>query len=393
MWIVTTESKLLSKFLICGKDNRMAKQSFLQLAHKFNPKKHQIAGYFASEKLDGMRCFWDGGITTGIPKKEVPWANNDKDSRYVREPIASGCWSRYANVIHPPNWWLARLPNCPLDGELYSHELSRQEIFAIIKDIHPSENGWRKIAYMVYDMPPLDVVFMDRDINETNFKKQLRGCKEWVALQHYDFDFYPIPDSCFETTYTILCNKIFNEADNYVASVLEQTQLPFGTTKAEAMVEEMLENISSQGGEGIMLRASGSQYYTERTHTLLKVKKLDDAEVTCVGYVTGRATDKGSKLLGLMGAMIVESPDGKRFEISGFTDAERTLGIKADREHVNFEASLAFQWAKEHPETEVLDEIEAVYFPRGTVITIKYRGKSKDGIPQEARYWRKEAKL
>ena len=49
--------------------------SFLQLADTYNPDKHKIAGYLVSEKLDGTRCFWDGGITRGIPTDQVPWAS------------------------------------------------------------------------------------------------------------------------------------------------------------------------------------------------------------------------------------------------------------------------------------------------------------------------------
>jgi ATP-dependent DNA ligase len=41
----------------------MAKREFLMLAHKHEGQ--NILGWLYSEKLDGMRCFWDGGITRG----------------------------------------------------------------------------------------------------------------------------------------------------------------------------------------------------------------------------------------------------------------------------------------------------------------------------------------
>ena len=46
----------------------MSRREFLMLAHKFNPKKHRIGGWYMSEKLDGMRCWWDSGVTRGILK-------------------------------------------------------------------------------------------------------------------------------------------------------------------------------------------------------------------------------------------------------------------------------------------------------------------------------------
>jgi hypothetical protein len=87
----------------------------------------------------------------------------------------------------------------------------------------------------------------------------------------------------------------------------------------------------------------------------------------------------------MMGALILEIDEGKRLELSGFTDEERTL---VDRRSENG-YSDAEDWAMENPETECPEGIEAEQFPIGSTVTFRYRGKSKDGIPQEARYWRK----
>jgi hypothetical protein len=67
----------------------MAKREFLQLAHKLDAKKHGIGGWLYSEKLDGERCFWDGGVSTGLAKSEIPWANTNKDERYVMHLVGS----------------------------------------------------------------------------------------------------------------------------------------------------------------------------------------------------------------------------------------------------------------------------------------------------------------
>ena len=51
------------------------RREFLQLADRYDPRKHDVAGWFVSEKLDGTRCFWDGGLTRGLPTEQVPWAS------------------------------------------------------------------------------------------------------------------------------------------------------------------------------------------------------------------------------------------------------------------------------------------------------------------------------
>ena len=53
---------------------------FVMKAHTYNPSKHIITkDWFVSEKLDGMYCLWDGGITRGMPVTEIPWAYHAKD--------------------------------------------------------------------------------------------------------------------------------------------------------------------------------------------------------------------------------------------------------------------------------------------------------------------------
>src|SRR4030042_5487979 len=99
----------------------MQRREFLMLANKY--KREKIAGWWVSEKLDGTRAFWDGGVSRGVPTSQVPWANtvNPKtgESKKVKT-LATGLWSRYGNPIIAPDWWLNQLPTCLLDGELFA---------------------------------------------------------------------------------------------------------------------------------------------------------------------------------------------------------------------------------------------------------------------------------
>jgi hypothetical protein len=92
----------------------MARRELLQLADRYDPRKHYVAGWFVSEKLDGTRCFWDGGISRGLPTEQVPWASiidpKTGQKKTKIKPVATGLWSRYGNPIMAPDWWLNQLP-------------------------------------------------------------------------------------------------------------------------------------------------------------------------------------------------------------------------------------------------------------------------------------------
>ena len=136
------------------------KREFLMLAHTYDEEKHgdSVIGWYMSEKLDGIRAFWDGGISRGIITFEVPWANTLKDSRLKRIPVATGLWTRRGKVIHAPKWFLDQLPPFPLDGELLDG-YSRQSTQSIISKHSPSDNEWAKILYFIFESPPLSKVF------------------------------------------------------------------------------------------------------------------------------------------------------------------------------------------------------------------------------------------
>lgn len=360
----------------------MPKREFLMLAHTFKPKKYGIGGWYMSEKLDGMRCFWDGGLTRGMYKSDVPWANCEKDERYVTPPIATGLWSRYGNVIHAPNSYLDYLPRVPLDGELYIPDY-RQELMSTVKALEPDPTAWEKVRYFAFDIPSFDRIFMDGLINVTNFKKRFVGIRKWIYedTDISSLEYIPKMDTIFQSSYFLL--QKYCTGDLAVAH--HQLRLPFDTNKAIDLVSQTCDEISERGGEGLILRKAESLWLPQRSHDLLKVKKTEDAEGTVVGYITGRKTDKGSKLLGKMGALILVLDGGERLELSGFTDEERELWTIDKPTYDN----TGEAWARANPECEVPDYIEAKHFPRGCRVTFKYRGKTRDGIPQEARYWRR----
>jgi ATP-dependent DNA ligase len=199
-------------------------------------------------------------------------------------------------------------------------------------------------------------------------------------------EFYVPSDKLnFRQEYFLL-NKHIDHGQS--AKIVEQIELPMSGKLAPEKLDKFAAEIIAQGAEGVMLRDPNKQYECCRSHNLLKYKPFDDMEGEVVGFITGRETDKGSKLLGLMGAMVLRLDSGVRLELSGFTDAEREL---EGFHHTS--ATRARCWAEANPESEVPIWIDCVQFKRGDRITFKYRGLTKDGVPQEARFWREDDRI
>lgn len=351
-------------------------REFLMLAHDYDPHKHHVCDWFVSEKLDGMRAFWDGGYTRGIPCSDVPFANVEKHSRFKIPPVSTGLWTRYAQPIQAPRWFLDHLPkNVPLDGELWAGHGNHQDVTSICKSQIPGE-GWSKISYMVFEIPTLNQVLADGRINNPNMRKVfsgLTGNLAHVSSRH----FYEVGS---------LLRKV-GLPDSWI---LKQERLPGNPEACALYLEKRLMEVEAVGGEGLMLRSESSIWEPIRSWKLLKVKTLKDMEGTVIGYKWGEETDKGSKLLGLMGSLRVRLPSGVEFDLSGFTDEERRMECKYAMSENEDRFAVAQQVGIQSPGAIVNHSaIGNPLFQIGCQVSFKYRELTRDGAPKEARYWRK----
>jgi len=383
----------------------MAKRHFLMLASSYK-EGMAIGGWWMSEKFDGSRAFWDGGCTRGMLASTVPWANTESDHLHEQDIVSTGLWSRYGNVIHAPDSFLDQLPPVLLDGELEAGRGNFQKVRSIVSRMEPDAR-WADIHYRVFSMPSFDDVFADGFINVPNYCKyvrfaecaRLRQLVMRVAESGCGFDVERIYLREYWDAHLEVRAKLgLPLVEMTQVSLVEYTRLPCVSTAAHKVVMDALHELCALGGEGLILRHPNWAWKPERVKHMLKIKDLRDAEATVVGYTTGRETDRGSKLLGLMGALVLDF-NGVRLELSGFTDAERVLGWAADgglpaflvarNGHTVSHDRAPSVWAEQHPGDAVPDWIEATAFPRGSLVTFKYRELSDDGIPKEARYWRK----
>lgn len=92
-----------------------------------------VSGWYLSEKLDGVRAWWDG----------------------------QHFWSRQGNIFHAPEWFTAGLPQVPLDGELWLARKQFQRTVSIVRRQDGSDL-WREIKYVLFDAPGHDGPFERR---------------------------------------------------------------------------------------------------------------------------------------------------------------------------------------------------------------------------------------
>ncbi|WP_445428037.1 DNA ligase [Alishewanella sp. HL-SH05] len=266
--------RLLIVLWVCAWPLGVAAKPELLLAQIYH-EDVDIQDYWVSEKLDGVRAYWDG--------KQL--------------------LSRGGNIIAAPSWFLADFPSQKLDGELW---LGRQQFAAtlsIVSKQQPVQSEWQQIRYYVFELPEAAGTFSDRVLAMHALKQQLNS------------------------PYIVIVPQF---------RVADKQQLFTKLTELE-----------QAGAEGLMLHHQAALYHTGRSQALLKLKTYQDSEAEVVGYRPGKG-----KYQGMVGALIVKTPEGKTFAIgSGLTDALR----------------------------ETPPEI-------GTVITYRYNGLTVHGLPRFARF-------
>ena len=113
-----------------------------------------LTGWWMSEKLDGVRAWWDG-------------------SRFL---------SRLGNVYHAPDWFIAGLPAVPLDGELWLDRKAFQRTVSIVRRQDKSEH-WQQIKYVLFDAPGVSGPFEERQKALSDMIRQHRPQYAQVLAQ------------------------------------------------------------------------------------------------------------------------------------------------------------------------------------------------------------------
>ena len=236
-----------------------------------------VAAYWVSEKLDGVRALWNGHALR----------------------------SRRGNRFNAPPWFVAGFPSEHLDGELWMGRGTFEKVSGVVRRHTPVDEDWRQVRFMVFDLPA----------HPADFNGRLERMKE-----------------------------VFASLDSPYIGLVPQRRLA-----SHDALTSLLDEVLALGGEGLMLRKAGSFHRAGRSADLLKLKRYEDAEAKVVAHLPGKG-----KFAGMLGALLVETPDGRRFRLgTGFSDEERR-----------------------HPP------------PLGSTVTYKHYGKTNTGLPRFASFLR-----
>lgn len=350
------------------------KREFLMLAGTFEPDKHDPTGWYMSEKLDGMRCFWDGGISQGLNAKVVPYANSSKGGN---DQICTGLWSRGGKIVHAPAWFIDDLPKgVLLDGELWARGVALQDIISITR-AYDKDVEWSKLDYMVFDSPSHPQFFRAGRVHISDWEAHLPDMKAWAITMGLKW-----------SDETPAFRKTLETLDGWEGA--HWSLLPQKICKSPEDMVKFLDKIVAKDGEGVMLRAPNSVWNPRRDrYGLLKVKKFYDAEAEIIGFVFGNETNKDSRLRGLIGGLKVrELETGHVFELPGLNDSERKIHGKNPDGCLGSSLQDAEKYAWDNPGGEAPDWVKSDTFKRGQKITFKYWDRTKDGVPKFAQYHR-----
>jgi len=258
-----------------------ANAPLVQLATKYQIPQ-DIKRYWISEKLDGVRGFWSG--------KQL--------------------LTRRGNIIHTPLWFTKKWLTVPLDGELWIARNKFEQTVSCVRKITPEDSCWKKIKFMVFDMPKHQGTFSER-IKKMNLLKR--------------------------------------QINSPYLNIIKQEKI-----ESISKLQQRLKKIIAEQGEGLMLHFEDAHYKQGRSNDLMKLKHHQDAEAIVLEHTQGKGKYKG-----MLGALIVRTPEGIIFRIgTGFTDRQR-----------DFPPSI------------------------GSTITYKYIGKTQKGVPRFASFMRVREKL
>lgn len=276
-------------------------------------------GWWASEKWDGIRALWDGekmiSRGSGVGKPKV--------------------------YTYIPEWFKNALPpGIPLDGEIWIgrglfQKTSRLSTLKPGKSYTTDqiESIWTgssdpPVVFKVFDIPNDPRPFEKRMAFLQTVIKDRKVC--WNSIDYPGKKTFPI-------------------------QMTEQVKI-----KSMEQLIQLYTKLTSEGAEGIMLRAPGSPYQTKRSKYMLKYKIKEDAECILREYIPG-----DGKYIGMLGSLKCElMTDGKPNGI--FSQIGTGLNDN-QRENYNNKNSSDF-------------------IPIGSIVSFSYMEMTKDGIPRHPVY-------
>jgi DNA ligase-1 len=182
---------------------------------------------------------------------------------------------RSGGRVAEPVWFSAKFPARPLDGELWFGRGGFDHLSGVVRKIKPLDEEWRQVRYMLFELPGAPGTFGER-------VEQMRAIVKTAQIPWLQ--------------------------------AVEQ----FRVSDRQAL-QRHLSSVLKKQGEGLILHHADAEYGIERDDVLFKLKPWFDGDAVVVKHLPGQG-----KYEGMLGALLVEMPDGHRFGLgTGFSDAER----------------------------------------------------------------------
>ncbi|WP_229933566.1 DNA ligase, partial [Campylobacter majalis] len=115
-------------------------------------KDQNVSGWLVSEKLDGIRAYWDG----------------------------QNLLSRNGVKLVVPSEFVASFPPFALDGELFSKRGEFEKIQSIVMDKSPNLKEWQDVKFYVFDVPEASGGLLSR--LEVLHKFLLKHPSQYIAV-------------------------------------------------------------------------------------------------------------------------------------------------------------------------------------------------------------------
>jgi len=229
------------------------KEVFLpMLASDFEKRKDKVTyPVHVQPKLDGVRClaYWVGDSVKLMSRGGKQW----NCCHHIIDEL---------ETVLPKDW--------VLDGELYIHGSTFQEITKLVKKLRPESVN---VKFHVYDVP------------KANYTKDFIG-----------WDSRKIRLESFRTTIADSCESVKVVRTDFAAH--------------EEDVYELQSEYLEEGYEGAIVRESDGEYkFGYRSNKLLKVKNFMDEEYLIAGFTTGVGRFEGSIV------WVCMTEDGQTFKV------------------------------------------------------------------------------
>lgn len=140
-------SYILLLLLLCANSN--AQQPDLLIAKVYHSD-IEINDYWVSEKLDGVRAYWNGKILT----------------------------SRQGHAFNAPQWFTQALPDIAIDGELWIDRNQFDKVSGLVRRQDANPINWHTIKYMIFDLPNSLKTFEHR-------VKQMKELVQQANVNHF----------------------------------------------------------------------------------------------------------------------------------------------------------------------------------------------------------------